>query len=124
MLIEEKPHEMFARDGADLFVEVPVSMPTAALGGEIEVPTLDGTVKKSVPAGMQSGRELRLSGLGLPRLRGRGKGDLLVQLRVWTPGKLGAKEKQLFEELGKLEAGKAPRPGKGFFDKVRDAFGG
>ena len=60
----------------------------------------------------------------LPRLRGRGKGDLRVRLRVWTPTRLSAREKQLFDELSKLEAGKAPKPGKGFMDKVRDAFGG
>jgi molecular chaperone DnaJ len=124
VLIEEKAHELFARDGADLFVEFPVSMPTAALGGEVEIPTLDGPVKKSIPAGTQSGKELRIAGHGLPRLRGRGKGDLLVQLRVWTPGKLSAREKQLFDELGKLETGKAPKPGKGFLDRVKDAFGG
>jgi molecular chaperone DnaJ len=99
-------------------------MPRAALGGEIEIPTLEGVVKKSLPAGTQTGRELRISGAGLPHLRGRGKGDLIARLRVWTPTRLSAKEKQLLEELGTLEAGKTPKPGKGFFEKVRDAFGG
>ena len=67
---------------------------------------------------------MRLAGHGLPRLRGRGKGDLIARFRVWTPTRLSAREKQLFEELGTLEAGKAPKPGKGFFDKVKDALGG
>jgi molecular chaperone DnaJ len=123
VLIEEKPHDVFARDGSDLWVEIPLPMPQAALGAEIEIPTLDGAIKKSVPPGTQTGREVRIAGAGLPRLRGRGKGDLIARLRVWTPTRLTAREKQLFEELGTLEAGKAPRPGKGFFDKVRDAFG-
>ena len=123
VLIEEKPHDVFARDGSDLWLEMPISMPRAALGGEIEIPTLDGVVKKSLPAGTQTGRELRIAGAGLPHLRGRGKGDLIARLRVWTPTRLSAKEKQLLEELGTLEVGKTPKPGKGFFDKVRDAFG-
>jgi molecular chaperone DnaJ len=124
VLIEEKPHDVFQRDGADLFVEVPIPMSRAALGGDVEIPTLDGAVNKALPAGFQTGRELRLSGLGLPRLRGRGKGDLVARFHVWTPSRLTAREKQLFEELGTLEAGKAPRPGKGFFDQVKGAFGG
>jgi molecular chaperone DnaJ len=124
VLIEEKPHDVFTRDGADLWVELPLGMPKAALGGEIEIPTLDGPVRKSVPAGTQSGRDLKIAGAGLPRLRGRGRGDLIARLRVWTPTRLSAREKQLFEELGSLEAGKTPKPGKGFFDKVRDALGG
>jgi len=123
VLIEEKPHDVFSRDGSDLWLEMPISMPRAALGGEIEIPTLDGVVKKSLPAGTQTGRELRIAGAGLPHLRGRGKGDLIARLRVWTPTRLSAKEKQLLEELGTLEAGKTPKPGKGFFEKVRDAFG-
>ncbi|MGH7725909.1 MAG: molecular chaperone DnaJ [Candidatus Eiseniibacteriota bacterium] len=124
VLIEEKPHDLFERDGADLLLELPVSMSRATLGGEIEVPTLEQPVKRNLPAGTQSGKGLRLPGLGLPRLRGRGRGDLLVRVRVWTPGKLSAREKQLFEELDKLDAGKAPKPGKSFFEKVRDALGG
>jgi molecular chaperone DnaJ len=123
VLIEEKPHDLFTRDGSDLWVEVPVAMPLAALGGTIEIPTLDGPVSKTIPAGTQTGKEIKIGGAGLPRLRTRGKGDLVARLRVWTPTRLSAKEKQLFEELDALEAGKTPRPGKGFFDKVRDAFG-
>jgi len=123
VLIEEKPHDVFTRDGADLWVELPVAMPHAVLGGSIEIPTLDGAVTKKIPAGTQTGMDVRIGGAGLPRLRGRGKGDLIARLRVWTPTRLSAREKQLFEELGTLEAGKTPRPGKGFFDKVRDAFG-
>ena len=75
-------------------------------------------------AGIQSGKQLRLPNLGLPHLRGRGKGDLVVRFRVWTPTKLGAREKQLLEELDRTDAGKAPKPGKSFFERVRDSLGG
>ncbi len=122
--IEEKEHELFERDGDDLHVEVPVSMSQVALGGEIDVPTLGGSVRHNVTAGTPSGKIVRLAGQGLPRLRGRGKGDLHAHLRVWTPGKLSARGKQLFEELAKLEEGKAPKPGKSLFDRVKGAFGG
>ena len=67
---------------------------------------------------------MRVKDAGLPRLRGRGKGDLIARLRVWTPTRLSSREKQLFEELNGLEAGKTPKPGKGFLEKVREAFGG
>ena len=122
--IEEKDHDVFERDGDDLHVDVPIAMSRAALGGEIDVPTLGGTQKYSVPAGTQSGKAVRLAGHGLPRLRGRGKGDLHAHLRVWTPAKLSARGKQLFAELEKLEEGKTPQPGRSLFDKVKGAFGG
>jgi len=122
--IEEKEHDVFEREGDDLHVEVPVAMSQAALGGEIEVPILGGTTKYKVPAGTQSGKRVRLPNQGLPRLRGRGKGDLHVHLHVWTPSKLSAKGKQLFEELAKLEDGRAPKPGRSLFERVKDALGG
>jgi len=122
--IEEKEHDVFERDGDDLHVEVPIAMSKATLGGEIEVPTLGAPARYVVPAGTQSGKTVRLAGQGLPRLRGRGKGDLHAHLRVWTPGKLSARGKQLFEELAKLEEGKAPKPGRSLFERVKDAFGG
>ncbi len=121
--IEEKEHDIFERDGDDLHVEVPVSMSQVALGGDIDVPTLGGSARHNVPAGTPSGKIVRLAGQGLPRLRGRGKGDLHAHLRVWTPAKLSARGKQLFEELAKLEEGKAPKPGKSLFDRVKGAFG-
>lgn len=122
--IEEKSHDVFERDGDDLHVDVPIPLSRAALGGEIEVPTLGGTQRTNVPAGTQSGKVVRLAGHGLPRLRGRGKGDLHVHLRVWTPTRLSARGRQLLEELAGLEEGKTPRPGKSLFDKVKGAFGG
>jgi molecular chaperone DnaJ len=122
--IEEKEHEVFERDGDDLHVDVPIAISRAVLGGEIEVPTLNGPQKYNVPSGTQSGKAVRLAGHGLPRLRGRGKGDLHAHLRVWTPAKLSARGKQLFAELEKLEEGKTPQPGRSLFERVKDALGG
>lgn len=122
--IEEKEHDVFERDGDDLHVDVPIAMSRAALGGEIEIPTLGGAQSYNVPAGTQAGKVVRLAGHGLSRLRGRGKGDLHAHLRVWTPTRLSARGKELYEELAALEEGKMPRPGKTLFDKVKGAFGG
>jgi molecular chaperone DnaJ len=124
--LEEKEHDVFEREGDDLHVEVPIAMSKAALGGPIEVPLLGGETKAyTVPAGTPTGKTLRLSGNGLPRLRGRGKGDLFVHLRVWTPTRLSARGKQLFEELARLpEESKVPKAGKSLLDKVKGAFGG
>jgi molecular chaperone DnaJ len=124
VLIEEKPHDLFEREGDDLTLVLPISITRAALGGEVEIPTLDGAVKKTIAGGVQSGKPLRLSGLGLPRLRSRGKGDLVVRFRVWTPTKLNGKDKQLLEELDKSETMKPPKPGKSFFEKVKESLGG
>ena len=125
--IEEKEHDVFERDGEDLHVEVPIAMSKAALGGPIEVPLLGGGTKSyNVPSGTQTGKKLRLAGHGLERLRGRGKGDLFVHLRVWTPTKLSSRGRQLFEELAQQpEEAKVPKPGKSsLLDKVKGAFGG
>ncbi|HEY3216262.1 MAG TPA: molecular chaperone DnaJ [Candidatus Eisenbacteria bacterium] len=122
-LIEEKPHPLFERDGNDLLLEMPISFVTLALGGRIEVPTLDGPAALDVPAGTPGGRTQRLKGRGLPGLHG-GTGDLRVHLIVWVPPKLGASERKLLEELGKSEGMKPPRPGRGLFERVKDAFAG
>jgi curved DNA-binding protein len=98
------PHRLFERSEDDLSIEVPISVSEAALGGEIEVPTLEGTIKMTVPAGTQSGRRFRLKGLGMPRLRGEGRGDLYVRVRIVVPTGLSARERQLFEELRKARS--------------------
>lgn len=124
VLIEEKPHPVFDRDGDDLRLDVPVSFATAALGGKIEVPTLTGSpVTIDVSAGTPTGRLVRIRGKGLPSLRG-GPGDLLARLIVWVPAKLNGQEKRLLEELAKSEGMKPPRPGKTLFERVKDAFAG
>jgi molecular chaperone DnaJ len=124
VFLEEKAHDVFLRDGADLHLPWPVGFPTLALGGKVDVPTLDGSARVSIPAATQPGRVLRLRGKGLPRLGGSRNGDLLVELRAFTPDKLSAREKELLSELEELQRGKVPKPGKGFLDKVREVLGG
>ena len=124
VLIEEKPHPVFDREGDDLKVDVPIAFPTAALGGTIEVPTLaGGPASVHVAAGTPTGRVVRVRGKGLPGLRG-GHGDLLARLIVWVPTKLDAAERRQLEELGRAEGMKPPRPGKSIFERVKDAFAG
>jgi molecular chaperone DnaJ len=124
VFLEEKPHDLFLREGADLHLPWPVSFPTLALGGKIDVPTLDGEARVSIPAGTQPDRVLRLRGRGLPHLGRDKSGDLLIELKAYTPGKLTAREKELLAELEELQKDRTPKPGKGFFEKVREAFGG
>ncbi len=124
VLIEEKEHAVFERHGNDLHLDVPVSFSTLALGGKVELPTLDGeTTMLDVSSGTPSGSVLRARGRGLPGLRG-GHGDLLARLMVWVPGKLTSQEKRLLEELGQSAAGKPPKPGRSIFERVKDAFAG
>jgi molecular chaperone DnaJ len=123
VLIEEKPHPLFTRDGDDLHLELPLAFPALALGGRIEVPTLSGEAPLEVPAGTPTGTVLRVRGRGLPGLRG-GQGDLLVRVQVHVPGRLNGAEKKLLEELRRSENLRPPKPGRTPFDKVRDAFSG
>lgn len=96
------PHPRFERKGDDLYTEVPVTFPEAALGAEIEFPTLGGLVTTRVPAGISSGQSMRLRGKGMPRLRGEGTGDLYVKVRVVVPKNLTPRERELVEELQRL----------------------
>jgi molecular chaperone DnaJ len=122
--IEEREHEIFERREDDIICQVPVSFSQAALGAEVEVPTLDGKVKMTVPSGTQSGKVFRLRGKGIPHLSGRGAGDEYVEIVAWTPTKLSGEERKLFQELGKHENPKVPKAQKGLFDRIRGAFGG
>ena len=124
VFIREKPHELFTRRGDDLVLDLPIGFPTLALGGKVQVPTLHGRAEMSVPAGTQPDRVLRLRGKGMPRLGGGSAGDLLVRLHGVTPARLSAREKELWDELARLQEGKVPKPGKGFVERMREAFGG
>ena len=115
VVLEEIPHPVFERHENDLLCEVAVTLSQAALGADIEVPTLTGTARLKVPAGTQSGKVFRLGGRGLRGLNGRGVGDVLLQVNVWTPPKPGGRERELLEELGRLQAGRLPKPSKGTF---------
>lgn len=123
IFVSVKPHQLFQRDGADLFAKVPISMITAALGGEFEVPTLEGTrAKVKVPEGTQPGQRVRLKGKGMPVLRSQQIGDLYVQLDVETPQKLTRRQRELLEEFER-ESNHATSPASdGFFDRLKKMF--
>ena len=124
VFIEEEEHEYFTRDGNDVLYLLPISFGQAVLGDEVEVPTLTGKALMKIPAGVQSGKTLRLRQKGIPDVNGRGIGDQLVQIVVWTPTSLSPRERELFEELARLEKDRAASEGKGFFEKMRQAFSG
>ena len=123
VLIEEKEHPQFERHGEDIIYQIAVSISQAALGDELEIPTLTGKVRMHIPPGTQSGKIFRLKGKGMPRLHGYGNGDQLVRVLVWIPTKLNTKEKQLFQELGKSEGSHPPKGGKGVFGAMKETFG-
>jgi molecular chaperone DnaJ len=117
-------HPFFQRDGADLHCRVPISMVTAALGGEFEVPTVDGgKTRVKVAEGTQSGRRLRLANKGMPVLRSKQTGDMYVQIVVETPQNLTKKQKQLLAEFEKLSSQETQPETIGFFAKVKEFFG-
>jgi len=103
--------------------ELPVSFPQAALGTEIEVPTLEGKLKMKIPAGTQSGNVFRLKGKGVVELQGGGRGDQLVRVVVETPRKLTQKQRDLLEEFARLDGEDVHPMSKGFFEKVKELFG-
>jgi molecular chaperone DnaJ len=115
------PHEFFQRDGADLHCRVPVSMVSAALGGEFEVPSIDGTkARVKIPAGTQAGRRFRLGGKGMPVLRSKQTGDMYVQVSVETPQNLSKKQRELLIEFEKLSSDATQPESTGFFGRVKE----
>jgi len=125
ILIEEKEHESLTRDGQNLIHDLYVSFPEAALGVNIEVPTIDGKAKIKIPEGTQSGKVFRLKGKGLPKVNGSRRGDQLVHVNVWTPKKLSKQQRKVLETWIDDE-NFDPIPGdsdRGFFQKMKDLFG-
>lgn len=121
--VHVKKHSIFEREGANLYCEVPISFADAALGGEMEVPTLDGRVKLKIPSETQTGRLFRLRGKGVTPVRGGGVGDLLCRVVVETPVNLNARQKELLSELQESMDGKKHSPrSKGWFDGVKKFF--
>jgi molecular chaperone DnaJ len=118
-----KPHPLFARDEENVLCEVPVSFPQAALGCTLEVPTLDGKVQMKIPAGTQPGAVFRLKGKGIPLLRGSGRGDQLVKVRVEVPAKLNDEQKSHLEKFAAASGDDVHPEAKTFFDKVKELFG-
>jgi molecular chaperone DnaJ len=122
-----KPHPIFTRDGSDLRCEIPLAFTTAALGGEIEVPTLDGRVTLRVPSGTQSGKVFRIRGKGVKPVRGGAQGDLLCRVSVETPVNLTGRQKELLEELAETleDGGEHHNPrGSSWLDSVKKFFEG
>ncbi|MBA2920373.1 molecular chaperone DnaJ [Sphingomonas sp. MAH-20] len=113
-------HPIFEREGTTLYCRAPISFTTAALGGSIEVPGLDKQRHEiRIPAGIQSGKQLRQRGAGMPVLNGRGTGDLVIQIEVETPTKLSSKQKALLEEFRATETGEECPQSRGFFEKLK-----
>ena len=115
VMVYVKPSEVFKRDGDDLYIEVPISFSQAALGDEIEVPTLDGKAKLKIPAGTASHTLFRMKEKGIPNLDGYGTGDQMVRVEVQVPKKMSKKQKDLVKQFAKLEKEK---PSKSFLKKI------
>jgi molecular chaperone DnaJ len=125
IFLEVAPHEFFQRDGADLHCRVPISMTSAALGGEFEVPAIDGSkVRVKVPAGTQAGRRFRLAGKGMPVLRSKQTGDMYVQVAVETPQNLTKRQRELLAEFEKLSSEETQPESAGFFSRVKEFLDG
>ena len=124
VIIHVKEHSLFVRQENHIVIEVPISFPQAALGCEIEVPTLEGKVNLKVPSGTQSGKVLRLKGKGIIDLHGYGRGDQLIRVVVETPRSLTARQRELLEEFAKLDGKAVNHPlSKGFVDQIKKMFG-
>ena len=125
IFLHVRRHAVFERDGTTLITRAPITFTTASLGGEIEIPGLDGARHAiAIPAGIQSGKQLRKRGAGMPVLQGRGHGDLVVEIAVETPTKLSARQKELLRELQETETGDECPESKGFFDRLKDVWSG
>lgn len=123
IFLHVKRHPVFERDGTTLITRVPITFTSAALGGEIAFPGIDGErLSIDIPAGIQSGKQLRKRGAGMPVLQGRGRGDLVIEITVETPTKLSARQKELLRELQETETGDECPQSKGFFDRIKDAW--
>ena len=123
VIIDEKEHEHFTRRGDDIICEVPLSFSQAALGAEIEIPSLDGKTRLKVPSGTQSGKIFMVRNKGVPHLNGFGRGNELVRVVVWTPTHLSHEEKALFVKLAESRGNKPPAADRSFFEKLRSTLG-
>ena len=123
IFLHVRRHTVFERDGTTLVARAPISFTVAALGGEIDVPGLDGDVTTiKIPAGIQSGRQLRHRGAGMPVLNARGRGDLVIEVLVETPTRLTTRQKELLQEFRETETGEESPQAQGFFSKLKGMF--
>lgn len=118
-----KSHPLFERDGNDVWCEVPLPMAKASLGSEVDVPTLDGKVSLKIPEGTQTGKVFRLKEKGIPHLHGRGRGDQYVRVKVITPTKLNARQRELLEEFALASGDQVSHEEKSFLKQMKDALG-
>ncbi|MEZ5689322.1 MAG: molecular chaperone DnaJ [Caenibius sp.] len=123
IFIHLREHRVFQREGTTLATRVPISFTKAALGGNVEIPGLDGDmIAIDIPAGIQSGKQLRKRGAGMPVLQGRGRGDLVIEVMVETPTRLSARQKEILREFQETETGEECPESRGFFDKLKEAW--
>ena len=123
IFISIAPHEIFQRDGAHIYCHVPISMVTAALGGAVEVPTVEGTrARVSIPAGTQTGEQFRLRGKGMTQLKSQIRGDMIIEVAVETPANMNARQKQILEEFKKAGGEEASPKATNFFAKVKELW--
>ena len=125
IFLSVKPHDFFQRDGSDLFCRIPISMAAAALGGQFEVATLDGSkARVKVPEGTQTGKQFRLKGKGMPVMRSNNVGDLYIQVVTETPQKLTKRQRELLEEFQKISSDENNPETTGFFSRMKNIFDG
>ena len=126
--IHEKEHEVFSRDGNNILFELDVNIADAVLGTSVEVPTLTGKVKVTLPPGTQGGKIFRLRGKGLPSVQGYGQGDQLIHVNIWVPTEVTSEERKTLEKLRDaknfIPNAKSKEERKGIFDRIKDIFGG
>lgn len=120
--VEVLPHPYFKREGDDLYYDAPISFPQAALGAEIEIPTIDGKAKIKIPPGTQSHQLFRIRGKGMPHLHGAGRGDLYCRVIIQVPTKLTSRQKELLQEFAKISEEANSDSKKSFYEKVSDVF--
>jgi len=122
IVVGVKPHKLFRRDGYNLLLDFPISFVTAALGGDVEVPTLSGPVKYRIPEGTQPGTEFRIKGAGIQMLRSAGKGDLILKVKVEIPKRLNNKQKELLKQFDETTTDREYDGRKSFMDRVKELF--
>lgn len=124
LMVEVKPHQYFRRKGNDILLDLKINVAQAALGAEVQIPTVDGIETLRIPAGSQPGKVLRLRNKGIPYLRGSGRGDQLVVLNVEVPSRLTAEQRKLFEQLAESLGSDVRPQERGFFEWLKDTLGG
>ena len=122
IVLSVKEHELFERQGEDLFCEIPIKFTLATLGGNIEVPTLFGKASLKIPTATQSGTTFRLRSKGMPSLRGGGQGDQLVRVQVEVPQSLSSEQRRILEEFARVSGDASEPTSKSFFEKAKKFF--